>query len=262
MKGDFTITKEVTSGGYNMPYSHMHNSFEIYLLISGDRTVIIDDEKHKVAAGDVTLFDKNIPHRSYGDVPYSGICIKFKDYYLNLYFTPLAKQELLSCFEYPVIKLNAEQITYIYAIADSFDETSQYNFAILANILSMLNDATAKQELPVEGTEKAATIAEQLVSYVDNNYTSISNLSELTKLFNISESYIYKIFKTKFNTTPNKYIYNLRIDCACHWLEITDRTVKSIALGCGFKSSEHFMRVFKAHKGCTPKEYRKHTSVV
>ena len=48
MKGDFTITKEVTSGGYNMPYSHMHNSFEIYLLISGDRTVIIDDEKHKI----------------------------------------------------------------------------------------------------------------------------------------------------------------------------------------------------------------------
>ena len=149
MKGDFTITKEVTSGGYNMPYSHMHNSFEIYLLISGDRTVIIDDEKHKVAADDVTLFDKNIPHRSYGDAPYSGICIKFKDYYLNLYFTPLAKQEL-----------------------------------------------------PVEGTEKAATIAEQLVSYVDNNYTSISNLSELTKLFNISESYIYKDHKDKLCPQP------------------------------------------------------------
>ena len=180
MKGDFTITKEVTSGGYNMPYSHMHNSFEISLLISGDRTVIIDDEKHKVAAGDVTLFDKNIPHRSYGDAPYSGICIKFKDYYLNLYFTPLAKQELLSCFEYPVIKLNAEQITYISAIADSFDETSQYNFAILANILSMLPYRSFPLKAQKKPLRSPSSLFPMLTTIIQQFQIFLSSLSCLT----------------------------------------------------------------------------------
>lgn len=257
MKGDFTIIREFTPKGWNMPYSHLHNSYEIYILNSGERTVEIDDENYSVSAADVTLFDKNVPHRSYGETAYSGICIKFKDYYLNTYFSALAKQELLACFQYPVIHLSDEQLDYIQTVTDCFDEAASYNFAILANILAMLNAAAASYESSDENTEKTATIAEQLISYVDNNYTSISNVSYLTELFNISDSYVYKIFKTKLNTTPNKYIYKLRIDCACHWLEITDRTVKSIALSSGFKSSEHFMRIFKALKGCTPNEYRK-----
>ena len=88
MKGDFTISHESVDKGWNMPYSHLHNSYELYILKSGERTVTIDDTDYSTSAYDVTLFDKNIPHRSSGDTPFSGICIKFRDYYLNMYFSP------------------------------------------------------------------------------------------------------------------------------------------------------------------------------
>lgn len=242
-----------------MPYSHFHNSYEIYILKSGERTVTIDETDYNVSANDVTLFDKNIPHRSTGVTPFSGICIKFTDRFMNNYFTAAAKRTLLKCFNCPVIRLSDPQLAEIRSAADIFDRTNAYNFTVLARILAIMDHAAEQSLVSDENKERknpSKTTAERLIEYVDNNYTAIENAAELTALFSISDSYIYKIFKKRFNTTPNKYIYQLRINCACHWLEITDRTVKSIALSCGFKSSEHFIRVFKTYKHCTPGEYR------
>lgn len=57
--------------------------------------------------------------------------------------------------------------------------------------------------------------------------------------------------------TPKQYINKLRINNACHRLKYEKKSIKSIALDCGFDSYEHFINVFKKAVGCTPSEYKK-----
>lgn len=45
--------------------------------------------------------------------------------------------------------------------------------------------------------------------------------------------------------TPKQYINKLRINNACHRLKYEKKSIKSIALDCGFDSYEHFINVFK-----------------
>lgn len=40
-------------------------------------------------------------------------------------------------------------------------------------------------------------------------------------------------------------------------LKYEKKSIKSIALDCGFDSYEHFINVFKKAVGCTPSEYKK-----
>ena len=57
---NFEMSYEETKKGWSMPYSHHHTHYEIYILLSGERTVTIDNITHHVKAGFACLFEGNI----------------------------------------------------------------------------------------------------------------------------------------------------------------------------------------------------------
>lgn len=58
--------------------------------------------------------------------------------------------------------------------------------------------------------------------------------------------------------TPIEYLTHLRLETAAKLLHrYPNRPITEIAFGCGFGSSQYFANRFRAHKGCTPREYRR-----
>ena len=53
---------------YRMPTEHYHPQYEIYYLVSGDRSIFIHDRIYPIEAGDLVLFSPDIIHRSYNFV--------------------------------------------------------------------------------------------------------------------------------------------------------------------------------------------------
>ncbi|MCM1182205.1 MAG: AraC family transcriptional regulator [Roseburia sp.] len=92
---------------------------------------------------------------------------------------------------------------------------------------------------------------------MEENYAFIKQIRDITDIFDVSESYVFQIYRRRYGTTPKQYINGLRIRHACHRLKHTEHTVRSIALGSGFDSYEYFAAVFKGLVGCTPMEYRR-----
>lgn len=244
--------------GWTMPYAHCHAAHEIYILESGKRTVTIDDIEYEVNAHDVTMFLPNHPHRSRGDVPFSGICIHFSERYLDIYFSAEAKNILMKCFKNTVIHLCKEDFNILKSIADNFDNTMSNNFLLLAYILDILSRSkSAAYEETSDKTEKKKKKSQEIIEYVNDNYVYIKQIHDIAELFDVSENYIFVLFRKHYNMAPKQYINNLRIKNVCHRLKYSDRNIKVISYSCGFDCYEHFINVFKKIVGCTPTEYQK-----
>lgn len=254
---NFRISQEQFDTGWTMPYAHYHNAYEIYILKTGSRVVNIDGEESQVNAHEVTLFNSNSMHKSRGDVPFSGICIHFSKWYLEFFFTETAINELMKCFSKQIVPLNDADFKTVCDIADNFSYEADFNYIRLALILDILNKSVENKNPPdTVQADKKAFAADNIIRYIDENYAYIKTIDELSQRFGVSDGYVHKIFRERFDTTPKHYINKLRIRHVCHCMQYTERPAKQLAAEAGFDCYAHFLRVFKAETGLTPKEYR------
>lgn len=79
----------------------------------------------------------------------------------------------------------------------------------------------------------------------------------LMRLANRTPEYVGRVFKTHLDTTPSRFINNLRLDYASDLLLKTDRPVIEICYDVGFENLSHFYHLFKARWVCSPNQYRK-----
>lgn len=256
----YTMSYEEHSEGFTMPEFHFHNDYEIYILESGTRTVSIGDEEFATGTGDVVLFASTMPHKSRGTGGFSGICIHFSEIYLKRYFTAAAIDRLKGVFEAKLIHISAEKLADIRRITDEFVVDDEDNFLKLARVFEILVEALKSKLAEIETVSphevKLKNKAAEVFEYVDENYAYIKSVAELAEHFEVSESYLFRIFKTKYNMTLKTYINKLRIKNICNRLKYSERAIKALAAEYGFESYEHFCRVFKKEMGCTPTEYR------
>lgn len=254
---NFSISHETYDTGWTMPYTHYHDSYEIYILESGERVVTTDERDYTVKTHDAVLFKKNAVHTSRGDTPFSGICINVLDRFLDFYFTKHAKALLLECFNHSVISLTDEEFNKIKNIADNFILNSPKSFASFTALSDILNTAAERITEPIPNSKPTPLSKSQLImQYAETNYRFINSINDITTLFDVSESYVFKIFKQNYNTTPKRYIYSLKLKNACLWLKNRNSTIKNIAFNSGFNCYEYFIRLFKKEFGCSPSEYR------
>jgi len=92
--------------------------------------------------------------------------------------------------------------------------------------------------------------------HIDTNLNF--NLRIASEELDVNPAYLSREFSRYFdNLSFGEYIRKLRIEKAIQLLESTDDTLAEIAYLTGFSDQSHFNRVFKAHTGQTPSEYRK-----
>ena len=94
-------------------------------------------------------------------------------------------------------------------------------------------------------------------AYIEKNYTKEISNEFLAKLCSLSVGCFIRTFKRCYNTTPKKYILDLRLSRAKVLLETSEKTVLEIAYETGFKPPTYFSSIFKKKTGITPTEYRK-----
>lgn len=63
-------------------------------------------------------------------------------------------------------------------------------------------------------------------------------------------------FEKQFGTSPRKWINERRIQHAHRLLQTTTQSVAEVAFTCGFESTSHFIRLYKAHYNVTPGKHR------
>lgn len=97
----------------------------------------------------------------------------------------------------------------------------------------------------------------QAVEFIQNNYSFPIHVTDIANYVCINRSYLYTLFKAHLGVSPQDYLANYRISRATELLTVTELSIESIALSCGYTDPLIFSKVFKAKKGETPSRYRR-----
>lgn len=102
----------------------------------------------------------------------------------------------------------------------------------------------------------ASQYIEKAINYIEANMHEPVTVSELTTYLNISQPYLFKIFKNTLQVSPKEYIISRKIAYAKELLVHTDIHIMQVASSVGFDDLLAFSRFFKTHTGVSPKKYR------
>ena len=95
------------------------------------------------------------------------------------------------------------------------------------------------------------------VAFIDGHYSGKITLSQLAESSGLSQTLFSRLFKKTMQTTPIRYITEIRLNAARKLLSGTDKTLADIAAETGFYDEAHFVRTFGKSRGLTPGEYRR-----
>lgn len=97
----------------------------------------------------------------------------------------------------------------------------------------------------------------QFLQYIDENYSDdMLCPASVADHFNLSEKYLYAVFKESTGHSPASYILTKRMKIAADMLKTTDMIVQEISVAVGFNNFSTFHKAFKREFSTTPGQYR------
>lgn len=94
-----------------------------------------------------------------------------------------------------------------------------------------------------------AEVAKEIIDKPGNEHLSIAQITEMLKMSNANLSYY---FKKSYGLSPKKYQNKVKIERSLEYLKYYN--VTEVAMKLGFDNISHFIRLFKAEYGTTPKQ--------
>ena len=82
------------------------------------------------------------------------------------------------------------------------------------------------------------------------------SLEELADAAGLSITHFSEMFRQSTGQSPHQFVLHSRIDRAKELLRAAEMRVLDVAVACGFKSQQHFARVFRGVCGASPTQYR------
>ena len=112
-----------------------------------------------------------------------------------------------------------------------------------------------KQQLPAEtaDTRRLKTV----LQWISEHYAQKICVADAAEVCSFSSSHFMRWFRQMTGQSFIAFLNEYRLNTAAEALQTTDETVLTIASRCGFENLSYFNRIFKAHFGITPRDYRK-----
>lgn len=139
-------------------------------------------------------------------------------------------------------------------LVEEFDSKSDAAWR-LTTVVEAILEAARRNARRTEARDEE--IKRRLTSFINVNFQNPNlQISDLRRVSNYSETYLYRFFKNTVGTTFAAYLEGTRIAHAADLLIRSDRLVQEIAKECGYNSCHAFRRAFKRVKGVLPTQFR------
>jgi AraC-like DNA-binding protein len=247
---------------------HVHDAYEITLILSDGVTVYANDESYTVPFGSLLIFNTMDSHRvEYnGNEIYRRFVLQFKPEFLSKQTTlspKLLRVFFLRNFENPnLLPLTENELSEVLEFYNRlrkiqgkvFMKNERMTFA-LAEFLVYINElyfTKNDKKLPTNYNEYGAIY--KAILYIQENYASDMTRKTLSTITGINERTLCDHFKNVTGMTTNQYILTYRLSVAKSLLlggmptaEVSEKT--------GFDNYSNFSRTFKTHVGLSPKKF-------
>ena len=82
------------------------------------------------------------------------------------------------------------------------------------------------------------------------------SLEEMARTVGLSAAHFSQVFRNTTGQTPHQCLQWYRVQRAKEMLRSAEMRILDVAIACGFKTQQHFARVFRQMSGASPTEYR------
>lgn len=146
---------------------------------------------------------------------------------------------------------------YLDGVSSSFAKKIEDISSVSAAKLCMLEILRTYCRLVRKHSLKSySPIVKKTILIIENDLTADLSLKTISQKNNVSSGYFSGIFKKETGQTLTEYVNQKRIEHAKRLLKTTNLQIQTIAQHCGILDLHYFCRIFKAHVGNTPSEYR------
>lgn len=248
---------------------HYHDCYELIFYVSAKLEAYLDDVHYSINSHDLLI----IPPRKIHKIIYAERCnyVRYVFYFtqeqIQNAFLPSMMQKALFLFRdrgQHKITLSAHDYIRINNIFrnmyEHIKEMSAGNYYLITNYASILLQELylLYGNLPDSSEDRILTPVEQILNYINENYSQQITLDSLAEKYYLNKSYICRIFRKTMGISLVTYLQYKRILEAQTMLLNSDKPIIDIAMDCGFSNVQHFYRVFKKITNLTPIEYKKH----
>ena len=246
--------------------AHWHKEFEIIRVLEGEFRVFLNNVEYRLGAGDVLFVECGCLHRGEPDdsvyecvvFDLNMLCRNQNDAAARL-ISPLINSSVgISGI---LAKSDGEIYKTVNSLFATLCEKKQYyeleTYSLLFKLFSQLySKNTFISGATPSHSGKIDTII-QLLGWIEKNLTEAITLDMLSAFSGLNKKYLCRVFKEYTSKTVVNYINELRIENACYEISVKGKTITRAAFDSGFNDLSYFCKVFKKHKGITPREYKK-----
>ncbi|MDO4296570.1 MAG: AraC family transcriptional regulator [bacterium] len=250
---------------------HMHNLYEIYMLISGEIHYFVEQSCYHMTSGSLILFHDKEIHKAtnLSDAPFERVTIHIDPAFIHPYCT--AQTNLLACFHRKTGQSNLvflseeeqKQFLYLAKILSQASKDGNYGQDILAlsvllQILLLVNKAYFRGSSASNSGPMPHRV-QTLMNYVDNHLTEALSLDSISKALSLDKYYLSHLFKSETGSSIFQYILVKRIALAKELLTKGYTVTESCHIA-GFNDYSNFIRSFRQITGYTPGQFKKEAS--
>jgi AraC family transcriptional regulator len=128
----------------------------------------------------------------------------------------------------------------------------------LAAILVQTCSFSIKARRPIKGGLSDAS-RRKVIELVRSGISDDISLPDLAAVAGLSVTHFSHVFKTSMGESPHQFVLRQRVQYAKDLLVSRNLRVIDIALASGFKTQQHFARIFRKMSGLSPTEYQRLT---
>lgn len=240
----------------------------IVRVLSGELKVIQSDKTYILGLGDTLLFPRNqlstLIKSDKDGLPYRAIIVKLTQDVLRKFFEQKKLQTDLISKTNHVIPLPRNPLldSFFASILPYFD--LNYKLPQELSQLKIQEAITVLRSLDKDIDNVLSDFSEphkiNLVEFMERNYMFNMPLEKFGYLTGRSLTTFKRDFKKAYNTTPQKWITQKRLELACFQLTKNSRRPIDVYYEVGFENLSHFSYAFKKHFGKSPTEFVNKTS--
>ena len=253
---------------------HSHYRYEILYAMKGTASVTVTAGKTKyiLTKGSIFLVHAGVVHSVTAGLGAKVVSVSFDPVYLCLFGVAferlpviLKKADSSLCAQalFPVGTIDENIAEYCFSQCVSEANGSGYGYDIVINsslgrlLIEMIRIwCKAGFVIDQSGVSSEKLDMNSVGAYIVKHCDEQLRVEDLAAKCGMSYSYFAKRFRAVYGQTCKEYIENVRIDRAEKLLLFTSHDLSFISQELGFSDCSHLIKVFRQHKGVTPRQFR------
>lgn len=244
--------------------THWHQDLEFVVIFEGSMTYSVNGILTELHEGQAFMVNSRQVHSCFSKEKKECkfICILFslELFQNNAWFYEKYIEPITYCSDIPFLKFENTgwQRTIIFELSKLNENSTPFEIMehayfimdMLYHNISFSPQTTYKQSADMLSLKR-------MLLFLENNYTSQINLSDIAASGNCCQSKCCYIFKTYLHDTPITYLTKFRLQKSLNTLLNNDLSITDIAFSTGFNSSSYYCELFHKYYDQSPLQYKK-----